>query len=114
VGVFDAIREANRLLDADDDAGAMMAAVHEIVDVLGLRSATKGLDDLADAVSDLASGLGLDVDADVERTLDSIVQHRADARANKDFATSDVIRDRFAEIGLAIEDGADGSRWVRR
>ena len=39
------------------------------------------------------------------------IQERADARANKDFATSDAIRDELAEKGIVLEDGPEGTRW---
>jgi cysteinyl-tRNA synthetase len=112
--LFDAIRDANRMLDAGEDAAGLIAAVEEIVDVLGLRGSARGLEDLGPAVSDLAGELGVANGASVEVTLDALVAHRAQARAQKDFATSDLIRDRLGEIGIGIEDGADGSRWVRR
>ena len=112
--VFDAIRDANRALDAGETADALMAAVHEMVDVLGLRPVARGLGDLEDAVSALAGELGVDGGGSVEAMLDALVAHRARARSQRDFATSDLIRDRLGAIGIGIEDGADGSRWVRR
>ena len=36
---------------------------------------------------------------------------RAAARAAKDWGTADAIRDRLAEAGIVVEDGADGARW---
>ncbi len=111
--LFDAVRDANRLLDAGDDAAAVVAAVHEIVDVFGLRGDAAGLDDLAAAVADLASELGVDTGS-VEETLDALVARRGEARAARDFATSDQVRDRLAALGIVVEDKADGSRWLRR
>ena len=37
---------------------------------------------------------------------------RQSARANKDFASADAIRDRLLAAGIAIEDTAEGSRWT--
>jgi len=37
---------------------------------------------------------------------------RAEARAARDFATADAIRDRLAAAGVAVEDSADGARWT--
>ncbi|WP_423781669.1 CysS/YqeB C-terminal domain-containing protein, partial [Cellulosimicrobium funkei] len=34
------------------------------------------------------------------------------ARASRDFATADAIRDRLAAAGVAVEDSADGARWT--
>lgn len=36
---------------------------------------------------------------------------RQEARAERDFATADAIRDRIIAAGISIEDSADGSRW---
>ena len=112
--LFDAIRDANRALDEGADAATLMAAVHEIVDVLGLRGEGAGLDDLADAVGSLAGELGVDTGGSTEELLDRLVAQRAEARAARDFDTSDRIRDRLGELGVTVEDGADGSRWIRR
>lgn len=36
---------------------------------------------------------------------------RAEARARKDWATSDIIRDQLKELGIVLEDRADGTIW---
>jgi cysteinyl-tRNA synthetase len=42
-----------------------------------------------------------------------LIQLRADARAAKDFATGDTIRNRLTEIGITLEDRAAGTEWTR-
>jgi cysteinyl-tRNA synthetase len=42
-----------------------------------------------------------------------LIQLRADARAAKDFATGDLIRDKLAAIGVTLEDRAGGTEWTR-
>ena len=37
---------------------------------------------------------------------------RAEARANKDFALSDKIRDELADIGIQLKDGKDGTTFT--
>ena len=39
------------------------------------------------------------------------LEARAAARARKDFAESDAIRDRLAAAGVVVEDTAEGVRW---
>jgi cysteinyl-tRNA synthetase len=39
------------------------------------------------------------------------LQVRAEAKAKKDWATSDLIRDRLAALGFAIKDTKDGVEW---
>ena len=66
-------------------------------DVLGLR--------------DEAAALGDD------RILDGLVKEfirqRAEARARRDFAAGDAIRDRLVELGIILKDGKDGTTWER-
>ena len=49
--------------------------------------------------------------------LDGLVElvsaQRQEARTRRDFATSDAIRDRLAELGLVLEDTPGGVRWKR-
>jgi cysteinyl-tRNA synthetase len=45
--------------------------------------------------------------------IEALLEQREEARAGKDFATADGIRDRLADAGIQIEDGADGTRWRR-
>ena len=40
-----------------------------------------------------------------------LIEIRAAARKNKDYATSDAIRDQLAEIGITLEDKPDGTVW---
>ena len=47
--------------------------------------------------------------------LDSVVQLliqlRADARVKRDFATSDSVRNGLTKIGIALQDGKEGTSW---
>ena len=43
--------------------------------------------------------------------VESLIADRNAARANKDFAAADRIRDELAAAGIAVEDGAGGSHW---
>ena len=94
--VFDAVRLANTALDAGDLAAAagLVSAVIELVDVLGFPTAASTHEDDADEI-------------------DSLVQARNDARAARDFAAADSIRDELVTRGIVIEDTATGSVWHR-
>ena len=114
--VFDTVREANRLLDAGEDASGAAASVAEMMDVLGIDTGSEDddLSDLASQVQELSDRLGVEAGADVAGTIDAILLARSTARANRDFEMADKIRDGFAAMGLEIEDGADGTQWHRR
>jgi len=43
--------------------------------------------------------------------VDSLIAERSKARAARDFARADAIRDELADMGIAIEDGPQGTRW---
>ena len=45
--------------------------------------------------------------------IEALIDKRKKARAEKDFATADAVRDELAAAGVAIEDGASGTRWRR-
>jgi cysteinyl-tRNA synthetase len=45
--------------------------------------------------------------------IELLLKQREDARAARDFAAADAIRDRLGAAGISIEDGADGTRWRR-
>ena len=45
--------------------------------------------------------------------IESLIAERNKARADKDFANADAVRDKLATKGVSIEDGPDGTRWRR-
>ncbi len=93
--LFGLVTEVNTLLDADQLAAAapLVAAWQEILGALGLEvRADTG--EVPDEVAELA-------------------RRRDDARAAKDWATADALRDRIAEAGFTAEDGPEGT-VVRR
>ena len=59
----------------------------------------------------------VNTDAGLDEVISGLVKtllgEREEARARKDFASADRIRDRITELGLTIEDTPDGPRWSR-
>ncbi len=103
--IYDSVREGNRLAaeGATDEAGRHAAAVRAMLGVLGLDPAdpawgpsSTGGDALAGVVDQLVAGL---------------LEERAEARAAKDFARADAIRDRLGAAGVVIEDTPSGPKW---
>ena len=45
--------------------------------------------------------------------IDALVKKHDEARKNKDWATSDQIRDQLKEMGITIQDTPQGTRWTR-
>jgi cysteinyl-tRNA synthetase len=101
--VHEHLRAGNSAIAAKDDgaARAELVALRGMLDVLGLDPADPQWSTTAD--SRVADAL----DALVRAELDA----RAAARAAKDWATSDAIRDRLAAAGVVVQDSPDGARW---
>jgi len=53
-------------------------------------------------------------DADDDARIQSLIDARTAAKQGRDFARADAIRDQLAAEGIALEDTAQGVRWVRR
>ncbi len=110
--LFDVIRDGNRRLDSGEQAGPWVAAYDAIIGVLGLAEPVTALDDIADQLASLADALGLG-DVGGESAIEEMIDRRAVARSDKDWATADQIRDGLAAIGIVLEDTPDGVRWHR-
>jgi cysteinyl-tRNA synthetase len=111
--LFDAVRSGNRILDSGESCAELAAAYDEIMSVLGLLEPGTGLDDIADAVAVIAADEGVGGD-DAHEQIEALLAARVEARAVRDFARSDRIRDRLAAAGILLEDGPDGTSWHRR
>jgi cysteinyl-tRNA synthetase len=101
--VHDTVREGNRLLAAGEDATAEAAAVLAMLDTLGLHPQDPAWagDDRADAR----------LTAAVDALVAGLLEQRARARAEKDFATADAIRDQIKAAGIEVEDTPTGPKW---
>jgi cysteinyl-tRNA synthetase len=107
----------------DDDLGisAALAAVFELVRDLNRRIAARTISTAdarraLDALRDLDRVLGVLPDAAepaLEADVAELLDLRATARAARDWAASDRLRDELAARGIAVEDSRDGQRWRR-
>ena len=102
--IHNTVRAGNKAL-ADGDAALardLAGAVRAMTAVLGIdpgewASVSAGTSGAAEAALDVL------VQAELER--------RAQARADKDWATADEVRDRLAAAGIDVTDTADGATW---
>ena len=103
--IHETVREGNAALAASDPDAVRRAfeAVLAMVDVLGLNpwaapwsgaSSSDRHDEVIDALVQV------------------VLQQRQDARARKDFAAADAIRDGLDAIGITVEDTPSGARWT--
>ncbi len=108
--LFDLVREGNRLVDVGEDAGSIAGAVELIVEVLGIDDASRTTQDLLDLS---AIGARFGVEGEAEAVVEGLIVLRSQARESREFSTSDQIRDALAEVGIQLEDGPDGTSWIR-
>jgi len=106
--LFDVVRDGNRRLDDGEDIGGLIAVYDEIIGMLALDERTDGVADLADLIGEIAERHG------AAANVDALLDRREQARTSGDFEAGDSIRDELAEIGIVVEDTADGARWHRR
>jgi len=111
--LFDLVRDGNRHLDAGEDAGPHIAAFDELAGVLGLDEPASGIGDLREQLTVIAERFAVN-GAESDELVEGLIAARMAARQERDFSTSDAIRDSLADVGLILEDGADGTSWHRR
>jgi cysteinyl-tRNA synthetase len=107
-------------LDDDLNVSEALAALFELVRDLNRRLEARSISTAdagraLDLIRDLDRVLGVlpDVAADLSAELRALIDERAAARAARDWAASDRLRDELAARGVAVEDTRDGQRWRR-
>ena len=97
---FSLIRSANSDLDNSDlvAAGLKSRTAVEMFAVLGIEIGSQ----------EAETNVG-----PTDQEIEDLLELRAQARAEKDFATADRIRDELASAGVVIEDSANGVVWHR-
>jgi cysteinyl-tRNA synthetase len=116
-----AAREAfGAALDDDLSISAALGAVFDLVRELNRRMERRGLstEDARRALAmlrDVDTVLAVlpDDDAAPDAKIEGLLKARDDARAARDWAASDRLRDELAALGVAVEDTRDGQRWRR-
>ena len=100
--IFDAVKTINAATDGNlklsqrniDDLNRLFDTV--LTDLLGILPEE--------------SAAGIDLEP-YRKAVDLVLEVRANAKAQKDWATSDLIRDRLAEIGFNVKDTKNGAEW---
>ena len=105
-------------LDDDLNVSAALAALFDLVRELNRRMAERSI-----STADAARALGVlrdldrvlailpDETPDLPAGAAELLREREAARAGRDWAASDRLRDELAALGVAVEDTRDGQRW---
>jgi cysteinyl-tRNA synthetase len=120
-GVLDAARAAfDAALDEDLNISAALGALFDLVRELNRRIDARSLStaDVGRAtdwlrLTDTVLGVLPDDVDDIEPELARLLDERIAARAARDWAASDRLRDDLAARGISVEDTRDGQRWRR-
>lgn len=126
--VTESVAAFDAAMDEDFNTSRAMAVLFELVTALNQKLAEKTLS--AEDITYLKSGektlrlfgsifglFGGQVAKDDENTLDGVVklliQLRQEARARKDYATADKVRNELTQLGISLEDSPQGTNWKR-
>ncbi|TWF77902.1 cysteinyl-tRNA synthetase [Pseudonocardia hierapolitana] len=103
--IHGAVREGNAALDGGDRPSALAAAgsVRAMTGLLGLDPLDPHWAE-ADRSADIATGA-------LSALVEELLAQRQEARARRDFAAADDVRNRLTAAGIAVEDSPDGPTW---
>ena len=102
--LFELAREVNRLKGEGSALAAGLAGrLRELAGVLGLLG--------QDPEAFFQGNAGAD---DEVAEIEALIKARNDARAAKDWPAADAARNRLNELGIVLEDGAQGTTWRRK
>ncbi len=123
---FDFEIKFNEALDDDFNTPIALSILFELAKLINSERDKDA--DQANALAQLLIKLGgyigiLQMDADTflkqgvdldDEAIDAKIKQRDEAKAGKDFALSDQIRDELTELGIVLEDGSNGTSWRRK
>ena len=98
--LFEAVRIVNSVNDG-----------HSKINSRDLESLKKLFDVFVFEILGLVNTEKSDDNTLVDGLMQTIIDIRKEARAKKDWATSDLIRDKLAEFNVVLKDGKEGTTW---
>jgi cysteinyl-tRNA synthetase len=95
--IFSLVRAINAARDAGvggESFAEAQASLRRLTGLLGLELRAEGRSDM-----------------DVAPFIETLVDLRADLRREKQWGLADAVRERLSDLGVALEDGPEGTRW---
>ena len=114
--LFDLLRSLNRHIDQHDLSANSPDTGTEVQVLITATSILRQLSNVLGLFIKPVLGSGGNDEADsqlLDEVMHLLIDLRKEARANKDYATADVIRNRLTELGIALLDKKDGTNWER-
>ena len=114
--LFNVIRTVNAHLGKEKTDNEALEKVKKEIEnilwILGLEKEEVSLDSRKKDIEKVAKELGIEEKASPEKLIEKLIELRNKSRENKDYDTSDKIRDMLKEIGIVLEDKKEGgSGW---
>ncbi|MEP7090719.1 MAG: cysteine--tRNA ligase [Nocardioidaceae bacterium] len=105
--LYDAVRDGNKLLSGGSTEDLLRTAgqVRTMLCVLGVDPLDPHWSDGG------SSGTESKLTAAVDALVGALLEQRATARADRDFAAADAIRDQLKSAGIELEDTPSGPQW---
>jgi len=116
-------RQFEKAMDDDLNTPSALAAIHRISRVANRavdsgEVSEKDVEATYRTMSDLDTVLGILTEHEARATLppdaERLMNERERARANRDWATADRLRDQLSAMGIVVEDTARGTEWRRK
>ncbi len=103
---FNTANAISVLFDLSKDANVYLLEPH---------TSTAVIDSFLSKYDDMLFVLGLSIQSEqlLDEEIEDLIEQRAQARKDRDFARADEIRDQLKELNIILEDTAQGIRWRR-
>ncbi|MCL2571196.1 MAG: cysteine--tRNA ligase [Defluviitaleaceae bacterium] len=110
------ITDFNAAMDDDFNTPDALTAIYELVTYINTNANHETAQDLKEKLEHLCGILGIviaqdELPLDDNSEIEALIQARQEARAAKNFAESDRLRDQLAAMGIILEDTPQGPRW---
>ncbi|KPK29897.1 MAG: cysteine--tRNA ligase [Nitrospira bacterium SG8_3] len=109
--MFEKVKAMNKLMDSSGDKpdeDILKQLENDRHHLFSAAAVLGMLEESPDAFFKKLSSFAESIDAD---EVEMMIEERTKARADKDWAKADAIRDRLQEMGIVLEDGPDGTTW---